>query len=122
MNCSAKWSFRSLSTGTRELRARRSSYRLAPFANPTSSWAGGAGAKRGIVCRAPSLTPIFYSMPSVIIPSNAQKASGFLPVEIYYAPSVRRSCGALKHRWVSKRTVELDKHLVGKNPLAGSIT
>src|SRR5271165_3084468 len=41
-------------------------------ASPT--WSGGAGVKRGIVCRAPSLTPIFYSTPSVIIPPNAQKA------------------------------------------------
>jgi hypothetical protein len=62
---------------------------------------------------------VFESVPHLKF-ETATLTTGFLPVEINYPPSVGRSGGALKHRWVSKRTVELDKHLVGKNPLAGS--
>ena len=62
---------------------------------------------------------VFESVPHLKF-ETATLTTGFLPVKINYFPSVRRSCRALKHRGVSKRTVELDKHLVGKNPLAGS--
>src|SRR5271165_1709048 len=51
---------------------------------------------------------------------TATLTTDFFPVEIYHSPSVRRACGVFKHRWVSKRTVELEKNLVSKNPLVGS--
>jgi hypothetical protein len=43
---------------------------------------------------------------------TATLTTGFLPKEICHSPGVRRIDGALKHRRVSKRAIELDKHLI----------
>jgi len=50
---------------------------------------------------------------------TAALATGFLPVELYHIPCIRRACRALKHRWISKRAIKLDKNLISNNPFGG---